>query len=255
MATEQKPKLTMQSLERFLDILETVAPAERGVGAADVAKAVGLPIATVSRLMHVLNDYELLHRPAGGREYVLGPRLFTLVSTATTQLDLVTVARPQLEALRDQTEETCSLHLRRGAYRVCVLEVPSRHQVRRVVPVGMTEPLGGSATGSVLLAGMVPAERKEVLAGMSLSTGQRRALMEMIEHASEHGWAINVDQWVPGLCGISAAIREQGETIATLSASGPSSRFTRERALSHVERLVGAAQRVSLQLSRHLEAS
>ncbi len=242
----------MQSLERFLDILETVAPAERGVGAADVAKAVDLPIATVSRLMHVLADYGLLHRPEGRREYVLGPRLFSLVGTATTQLDLVDVARPHLEMLRDKTEETSSLQIRRGAHRVCVLEVPSRHQVRRVVPVGMTEPLGGSATGAVLLAGMTEAEREEVLAAMSLTSTKRRELKRMVQHALEHEWAINVEQWVPGLCGISAAVRENGQTIATLSVSGPSSRFTRERALSSVEALVGAADRVALQLSRRL---
>jgi DNA-binding IclR family transcriptional regulator len=238
-----------------LDILETVAPEERGVGAADVAKAVGLPIATVSRLMHVLADYGLLHRPDGRREYVLGPRLFTLVSTATTQLDLVGVARPHLERLRDATEETSSLHIRRGDQRVCVLEVPSRHKVRRVVPVGMTEPLGGSATGAVLLASLSSQEQEHVIAATTSTPGERRALKEMVEHASEHGWAINVDQWVPGLCGISAAVRDNGETIGTLSVSGPSSRFTRERALSHVESLMGSAGDVALQLSHHLAAS
>jgi IclR family acetate operon transcriptional repressor len=244
----------MQSLERFLDILETVAPAERGIGAADVAKAVGLPIATVSRLMLVLANYGLLHRPDNRREYVLGPRLFMLVSNAS-QLDLVAVARPHLEQLRDATEETASLHIRRGSYRICVLEVPSRHKVRRVVPVGTTEPLGGSATGAVLLSGLAPEESDAILAEMPIRAAERRKQWQMVDHAREHGWAINVGEWVPGLCGISAGIRENGATMAAISVSGPVTRFTRERALSHLESLMQVADHMGLQLSHHLSST
>src|SRR5262245_57372728 len=100
----------MQSLDRLVSILETVAISERGLTASEVTKAMGLPMATVSRLMHVLADYDLLQRFGGQREYVLGPRLFALVGAATAQLDLVTVARPHLERVRDATEETTSLH-------------------------------------------------------------------------------------------------------------------------------------------------
>lgn len=245
----------MQSLQRFLDILETVARSERGVGAADVAKAVDLPIATVSRLMHVLTDYGLLHRPPGGREYLLGPRLFALVSTAMAQPDLISLARPYLELLRDTTQETASLHIRRGTHRVCILEVPSHHKVRRVVPIGMAEQLGASATGAVLLSGMPEEERGQLLADLDLDRERRELVDEEIGRVAANGWVLSADRWVAGLCSISAAIDRGGERVAALSVSGPLDRFTREKAGEQATALLDAAHHISTQLSARLSPS
>lgn len=243
----------MQSLERFLDILETVAESEKGIGATSVAQKVDLPIATASRLVHVLEDYDLLQRLPDRNDYILGPRLFSLVSTANQFQDLSTVARPRLEAIRDATGETVSLHVRRGRDRICILGVPSRHKVHRVVAVGSSEPLASSgATGAVLLAGMQEPDRTAAIEESKPSKAWRPLLEELIEHVLLYGWTITVDVWVPGLCGVSAAVRDNGEISATLSVSGPSSRFTRERALEHVDLLVSTADDLGNQLSGQL---
>ena len=236
----------MQSLDRLVSILETVATSERGLTASEVTKAMGLPMATVSRLMHVLADYDLLQRFGGQREYVLGPRLFALVGAATAQLDLVTVARPHLERVRDATEETTSLHVRLGNQRVCIVEVPSRHRLRRVAPVGKAEPLDASATSSVLLARME--EKDEIVAALDLTVKQRRILKKRVTHALEHAWALNVEEWLPDLVGLSAAVQDSDTTLGALSVSGPANRFTRERALAHVDTVLEAASRIAFQL-------
>ena len=58
-----------------------------------------------------------------------------------------------MEELRDLTQETVSLHIRQRDLRVCIAQVESRRQVRRVVPVGYEVGINVGATGEVLLAG------------------------------------------------------------------------------------------------------
>jgi DNA-binding IclR family transcriptional regulator len=124
--------------------------------------------------------------------------------------------------------------------------------VRRVVAVGTVEPLGSGATGAVLMSAMQKADRKAAIAEFSPTPRARRTLEELIEHVSQYGWALAPETWVPGLCGISAAVRDEGEIVATVSISGPSNRFTPEIAMSHVELLTASAHDLSLQLGAHL---
>lgn len=235
----------MQSLDRVMRILESVAGQPQASGAAEVAERTGLALSTVARLMGQLADASLLHR-SRDRRYTLGPRLYSLARAAGSQLDAVAVARPVVEQLRDVTGETASMHVLRGRLRVCVVEAPSHHQVRRVVPVGLAEPLGGSATGAVLLADGPPDERREQLE--ALEPAKRQRFEKLIEHARSAGWALVVDEWSSGLAGLSAAVRDGDSTLAAISVSGPSARFTREVGLSHVDDVLNAARTISTRI-------
>ena len=235
----------MQALDRLVGILEAVAASKRPVGAADVAQATGLSLPTVARLMQELVAQDMLHRSAHDRRYTLGPKLFTLARAAAAQLDGAALVRPVLDDLRDVTGETVSLHVLRGGQRVCVAEAPSRHEVRRVVPLGLTQPLVGTATGEVLLAGATAEERSRVLDSLGLAAPEQRELERRLERVREQGWALVVDDWRAGLAGLSAAVRDGGITVAALSASGPSARFTEKVARGHVDDILEAARQLS----------
>jgi DNA-binding IclR family transcriptional regulator len=240
----------VQSLNRLVTILEAVAAKGPAVSAAQVAESVGLSLSTVSRLMIQLADVGLLHRSARDRRYTLGPRLYALARAADSQIDVTAIARPLLEQLRDATGETASMHVARGRQRVCILEVPSHHAVRRVVRVGMAEPVFGSATGAVLLAARLPHEQAEELDALDVDPAERRRFEALVAHAAETGWALAADAWVPGLTGLSAAVRDGSTTFAAISASGPSSRFTAEIAESHVDTMLRTAEQISAQIGR-----
>lgn len=237
----------MQSLDRLLRVIETVAANTHGSSAAEVAESAGLSLSTVSRLMHELADEDVLTRSERDRRYTLGPRLFAL-ARAATHVDLATTARPFLERLRDLTEETASLHVKRGHQRVCLAAAPSRHPVHRVVPPGLTADLGGSATGAVLLSGSSDDEQREQIDALHLPTAERAAFQARINHARASGWALVVDDWVPGLTGLSAAVPGADTTLAALSVSGPSARFAHDTALSHLDDILHAAHSISARI-------
>jgi DNA-binding IclR family transcriptional regulator len=226
-------------------ILETIAREGPSLSAAEVSQSTGLSLSTVSRLMIQLAESGLLHRSEPSRRYVLGPRLYALARAADDQIDVTVVARPLLEQLRDETGETCSMHVLRGDQRVCTTEVPSLHSVRRVVPVGLAEPALGSATGAVLLAARPDTERAELFARAGLRGAERRRFESLVAHAQQTGWAIVTDDWVAGLTGLSAEVPVGDGTVAAISVSGPSHRFTHDFAAAHLERVLTVAAQIA----------
>lgn len=240
----------MQALNRLMLILEAVATNGRPSRAAEVAQATDLSLSTVARLMHAMADEGLLHRSGSNRTYTLGPRLFSLVRAVSTELDIADVARPALERLRDITGETASLHVLTGVERLCVAVVESRHQVRRVVSVGFSEPLLPTATGTVLLAGQPAEQRGYVLDSLELPHRERAELEAKLDDIRRRNWALVVDDWVPGLAGLSAAVRDGDVTRAAISVSGPTFRFSEDVAMRHVDVVLKTAQELGQQL-RH----
>jgi IclR family acetate operon transcriptional repressor len=234
----------VQALDRLTSILEIVAAHGRPVGAAEVARASDLPLSTIVRLMRQLAEAGLLDRVGDGARYSLGARLFALIGAGAARVDLAEAAASTMRELRDRTGETVSLHVRRGVQRVCLAEVQSQHQVRRVVPPGMIQELCGTATGEVLLLDTHPAELEAVLVHAKLSRVARRRLAERLGEIAERNYAINEDP-LENLTGISAPIRAAGLTVAALTISGPTVRFNGARAQREAGALVAAVASLS----------
>ena len=100
-------RLPEKGLGLALDLLEEVARSDRGVTAADIARAVGAPRATVYRVVNSLVRDEFLVRRPDLTGFLLGTRVLELASLVETQRR----AGPAtvIERLREQTGE--GIHL------------------------------------------------------------------------------------------------------------------------------------------------
>ncbi len=241
----------MRALQRLVAILEAVAHDGAPASMTLVADRVGLSLSTTARLMRELEQEGLLERDAAGGAFSLGSRLLALARNAIQPSDLLDAALPVMRELRHLTNETVSLHIRRQHLRVCVAEVESTLQVRRVIPVGFTVPLKNGATSEVLIAGFGPGELANWLEATGLSRKQCRELELRLREIRRDGWALSVDTVEPGLAGIAASVHDGSRIVAALSVSGPSARWTVSVMRSLTEDVVGAANRISQQIEGH----
>lgn len=237
----------MQSLKRVLALLEAVADSGQSVAVGDVSSRADLPLSTTSRLLAELAEEGLVEKDSHGH-YVLGPRLFELTHRAPGRLTLASAARPEMSALRDELGETVSLHVRYGDQRVCVAAATSDHPVSRVVPEGLAMPLFGTATGTVLLANAPEHRREEILGGRDLEHSALDQLRNELSEVRDRGWSFVADEWVEGVTGISVAVPYGEGRTAALSVSGPSFRFTEERAREVLPTVQRFADRISEKL-------
>src|SRR6478672_9902778 len=129
----------------ILDALED-GPAPLSV----LMTATGLPRATAHRLAVALGRHGLVGRDEAGR-FVLGRRLISLGHAAAGALPLRSLARPALEALRDETGEGVQLYVPEEGGRRCVLSLQSPHGLRWIVAEGVLLPLDRGSAGHVLV--------------------------------------------------------------------------------------------------------
>jgi DNA-binding IclR family transcriptional regulator len=239
----------MRALERLIAILEAVADDSASATPTVIAARVGLSLSTTARLVRELEQEGLIERTYENGPYTLGPRFLALARAAIQPASLLNAALPVMEELRDLTQETVSLHVRQRDLRVCVAQVESRRQVRRVVPVGFEVGINVGATGEVLLADFPKPDLDAYVDSLRLSPADRAALEVRLEQIRRDGWALTVDLVEQGLSGIAAAVKAGGQTVAALSISGPSGRWTVSVMRGFAPDVLGAAERISLRLA------
>src|SRR4051812_9836451 len=148
----------VQSLDRALDLLETLAGAEE-LGVSEIAGRTGLVPSTAHRLLATLvaRGYAA-QNPATGR-YLLGYKLLELTSGLQDRLGrLRSAARPHLEAIQRETGETTNLVVLEARSTVYVDSVPGTRSVRLFTEVGLAIPAHPSGAGKALLAWRAPAD-------------------------------------------------------------------------------------------------
>ncbi|MGB3682981.1 MAG: IclR family transcriptional regulator [Rubrobacteraceae bacterium] len=208
--TREKGKVGVSSgvgvLDKSVGILALLAE-DGPTGLAGVVEATGIPRPTAHRLLAALEAHHLVARDDG--RYRLGLRLLGWGEKAAAGTDLVEVARPVLESLRDETGESVQLYVREGNRRVCVAAVErAGGGLRDMVPVGAVLPLEQGSGGTVLLA---------------WSDGRDAAEFEEVRG---RGWAESVAEREPGVASVSGPVFGPGkELLAAVCVSGPVSRL------------------------------
>src|SRR5262245_40121810 len=109
-----------QSIARAVGLLRIVAegPAS-GVTLADAAHATGLHRATAHRVLAALTQERLVEQDAAHR-YHPGVELWIMGEAAARRFDIRALARPALERIATETEDTVYLSVRSGRQAICI---------------------------------------------------------------------------------------------------------------------------------------
>lgn len=246
-----------RAAERTLDLLLAFLREGRPLGISELGRAVGLPKATVHRLVSVLTVRGFLSRDPAGAQYRLGLTAFRLGAVFLTQTHVREAALPVIHALARETGETVNLNVVIDRHRVCIEKVESTHDIRHAVELGRPMPLYAGASGKVLLAHLSEAEVQAVIAaGLDRLTGRtvveparlRRSLADI----RRRGVAVTSDERVEGASAVSAPVRDAAErVVAGLTISGPTYRFTPDRVRRFTALVLRGAREISSALGYH----
>jgi len=246
-----------QSLERGLAILGCFTAARPVLGIADIADHLGMSRSTTHRYVITLVALGYLEQGAS-RKYRLGLRVTDLGMSALNSTGLHEHANGYLEELRQQTSYTAGLAVLDGPDIVFINRVRS-FRARDKDPgtrAGSRLPAYCTSMGKLLLASLPDAEQRNLIASMKLTKRgpktitSKKALREELEEVRASGFAASVDELSPGLCSISAGVRdENGEVVAAVGMLAPSSRISLEEMIEGLRpHLVSAANGISARL-------
>lgn len=239
-----------KAVELALDVLESLG--RRGVPTrlTELADELDQPKATMYRALATLQQRGYVGQLPDER-YRLDIRCLELGAHAADALDLRDVARPELEALNELTQENVHLALYAGGDVVYVDVVVSPQPVAPKSRIGTRAPSTSVATGRALLAFQSPAEVDRVLQGplepyTPATITDPSAMRDLLERVRQEGVATNEGSWREGVCGVAAPIRDHTSVIvASVGCCVPDVRFSPERREELANAVTATADRIS----------
>ncbi len=226
------PAYMTATLVKGLDVLEALSDVEE-IGLSDLARKQGVSSPTLFRILATLGARGYVHKSPAGR-YRLTLKAWEIGAKAVRRLALRDIARPFMERLAADTQETVNLSVMQGDGIVIIDKIDSPHAVRAETFVGLRAPIHCSATGKAIIA-YEPPEALDALLPERLQRHTEATITDRAELARElaqvrrQGWARNREEWRPGVCAAGVPVRDAaGAVVASLSVTVPTSRFSNE---------------------------
>lgn len=222
----------VKSADRVLTVLDLLAARGPSTFSAIVA-ALGLPNSSAHNLLQTMVRRDYLEFDPDARTYALGLRLWQVAQAYGGNRDLVTEARPLMQAIADVTGETVQLARLDGIENVYLAIAESPHPMKLVSAVGSRLYANATGLGKALLSDLSDGEVRRRLAGVDLPaftpntiTDVDRLLVALAE-VRERGYATDDEEYVIGCRCIAMPIRgASGGVIAAMSVSIPTPRYS-----------------------------
>lgn len=256
MSSDVKSAEFVQSLERGLSVITAFSRDSQMLTLTEVADRTGLTRAAARRFLITLR--ELGYVESDGRLFSLRPRVLELGYSYLSSLPVWEIARPHLEALADQVQETTSASVLDGEDIVFVARVESKRIMSMTLGVGSRLPAWATAMGRVLLADLSPDQLDHYFWRVTLAPLNERTVIDerklrrIIGEARVRGWTL-VDQEVEeGVRSLAVPIRApDGRVEAAITVCSHALRVTPERVMDEFLPLaLETSDRVTRDLAR-----
>jgi IclR family KDG regulon transcriptional repressor len=245
----------VQSLDRALEILETLATEGRGLGVTEIGQRVSLHKSTVHRLLSALVDWGYVEKDPENGRYKLGMKVIDLGSIYLNNIELKTEAMPYLRELREKSGHPVHLARLEDGQVVYIEKVDALNSIRMYSQIGRRVPVHCTALGKVMMAYLGIDEVEAILKKKGLAARtqhtitDRERYLEELRAVKECGYAFDDEENEQGIRCVAAPIRDyRGMVIAAVSTSGPKEDFTYENMARLKHHVMDTARKISARL-------
>jgi IclR family transcriptional regulator, KDG regulon repressor len=217
-------KYLAPSVKKAFDILKIISSTRGGIRLNEIAKTLDIAKSTVHGIITILEEVGAVRKDSATRKYELGITLFELGRKAYSQIDLREVARPAMENLMERIQETVFLGtLTSDSERILVLDVVEcSHDMKITSPVGTTLSLFAAAPGKAIMANMNEDMVIEIINKRGLPRLTDKSItdpglfMKEIQKVRENGYAMDYEEYMPGVRAVAAPINLEDQPIAAI---------------------------------------
>jgi len=246
----------IQSLDRGLVILETVARSTEPVSLGELTELLGIDRSSVFRLANTLRRRGFLSYLSTKKVYILGPSIWRLSHEYDWGTMLIRVSRDQLRWLCGETGETAHLAIREGKQALFIDHAVANHVIAVSGQTGELVPLYCTAHGKALLADCNKSDLKAIFGSEKLKTFTKQTisnldqLTKVCSQIRDQGYSTDDGELQEGIRCVAAPIRaEGGAIIGSIGVSVPLQRFPKDRYRVCSEQVSAAAAGISRLLS------
>jgi IclR family acetate operon transcriptional repressor len=250
-AQRERPAYVIQSVDSALRLLHMFLVSE-SIRVSDAAVQLGVAPSTAHRLLAMLQFHGFVAHDRHTHTYHAGPDLVRFGLAVAKQLDLRQQARPILEALSAQADETVHLGALQGGNVLYIDGIEGGRVLRVGSRAGACIPLHCVSMGKVLLASLsrerfdelYPSEQLTTLTAQTLTT--KTALAKQLAAIRKQGYAQSCSESDDGVGSVARAVfGGNGEVRAAISIAAPATRMTADRIAEWVRLLRDAVAELS----------
>jgi len=248
-------------LARGLAMLAAFTAEKPQLSLADLARAVGLTRSSAFRIAYTLAELGYLVRDTATKSYRLGPRVLNLGFAFLASMEIVEIAHPHLEALRDRTQ--CSAHLAvlDGTEIVYVARHPDQKALTSRIQVGSRLPAHATSMGRAMLSQLSPEDVRARFADMPLNAFSQvtattiEALVDQLARDRAQGCVLSRSNFERGIASVAAPIFDAGGAVtAAINITTPESTLSGDDLETRIrDAVIQAAATISEWLGHHGE--
>lgn len=247
---------TVQSIERAFTILEHLSEHPNGMQITKLATDTNLSKSTVHRLLSTLIELQYVRKDGETDRYYLSYRALYLTRNILSNSSLITVAKPILQKLVNEINETVHLCIEENEEVVYIDKIESNQTIRMYSRIGSRAPMYCTGVGKMMLSGKDDHTLHDIISRIDFTKRTDYTILTPadllleISNIQESGYSLDNIENEEGIRCIAAPIYDfSGKIIASFSISGPSNRVTMERIETELaEKILYTARAISSQL-------
>lgn len=224
---------SVQSVDRVLDLMETLSTVPQGMALSDLAAATGLHISTTHRLVGALVERGYACKDLESGKYRLTLRLFEVGSQVSSVLSLLEIAKPLLDDLSSFCNEVVHLTEWDGTDMVYLYKTePARPLVRMGSYVGCRNPMYCTGVGKAVLAFLSDKEVARIWENSTICAYTEKTITDLdslyvsLEEVRRRGYAVDDEEHELGVRCIAVPIFSWSKhPMAAVSISAPAVRM------------------------------
>lgn len=229
-------KNPIQVSERIFSTIECLAR-NGSMGLLDLSKELNLNKTTVHRILNSLICMDYARQDPESLKYSLTFKFCGISTQILAKNNMISLARPYIKELAEQTGETVHLVEIDGKQAVYIDKVEaSQGSVRLISMVGKSIPLYCSGVGKAMLAGMSDAEIKEIWDSSNIRPLTEYTItdyprfLDVIRQIRQKGYALDNEENELGVRCIAVSLKNyKGKPTYAISVSAPRDRMSDER--------------------------
>ena len=232
-------------------ILNAIAKSSHGLTISEIASLLDISKGTVHGISAALEEQGAVIRHSGSKRYNIGMTLLELGKAAHGRVDFKKIARPIMEELMEQCQESVFLGIQNND-RVTIIDiVESRKDFKITSPIGTALPLLAGAIGKLFLSRMEQEKLQDFLKGNPLRQFTPNTIVDIEQYISElkkvkkNGFAYDDEEFISGVRAVAASINRQGVYIPAIWVVGFKAAMTSSKIPSIIAQTKAAAAKIN----------
>lgn len=220
------------TVNRVLDILETVASSERPLSPTDLAVQLDIPKASLHRLVAVLEEQGFLQTRMNKRGLQPGHRLHRVALGVLASAPMQAQRQAILGTLSEEIGETCNIAVPDGSEMIYFDRAETHWPVRVQLQIGSRVPVCATAGGKMFLSSLPRAKRESLISHIKLVPFTANTILDTdqlhaeLDATAARGYAVDNEEYIDGMVALAVPITDEAKRLyATLSFHAPCMRI------------------------------